>query len=41
MNLHIELTQFRTKYIDLFASDDRSEYLKNSLLVNQLLISCR
>jgi len=36
MNLHKELIQFRTEYIDLFGSDDRFEYLKNSLFVDRL-----
>jgi len=35
MNLHKELTQFRTEYIDHFWGDDQFEYLKNSLLVDR------
>jgi len=38
MNLHKELCQWCQKYIDLFGGDERYEYLKNSLLVDHMVI---
>jgi len=38
MNLHKELCQWRQEYIDLFGGDERYEFLKNSLLVDHMVI---
>ena len=38
MNFHKELCQWRQEYIDLFGGDDRYEFLKNSLLVDHMVI---
>ena len=38
MNLHKELCQWRQEYIDLFGRDERYKYLKNSLLVDHMVI---
>ncbi|XP_068504160.1 uncharacterized protein [Phaseolus vulgaris] len=37
MNLHKELYQWHQEYIDLFGSDERYEFLKNSLLVDHMI----
>jgi len=38
MDLHEELCQWRQEYIDLFGGDAHYEYLKNSLLVDHMVI---
>ena len=38
MSLHKELCQWRQEYIDLFGGDERYEFLKNSLLVDHMVI---
>jgi len=38
MNLYKELCQWRQEYINCFGGDERYEYLKNSLLVDHIII---